>query len=415
MRNPKLTSHPDPTDRRSGNSTKAKVFCFEGLVASLRVGRILAAAAATFALFSLESSRAQPASSFEEAYWNPEAFGIADYGLEFSDVLTSEVINVLLSDAGIAQIIAIYPNFPLPQVGETVSEWGIRIDSWIDSFGGNPVPSGSVGVASPSPQTPTYRAVNSLISRMVSRQSGAVAAGSGWGPSKAPVGSAPYTPSVVHTPYVEYGYIDLDNQRRNERGGHIHTYALGYDLAWDSGAILGINYEYADISSYGLGGDGDSHTIAAYGSIPFNQWNGLLIGGYTEGSTNFGPIRLNSDAWFINPGVSRSWDIGNLVLNTTLSYLYIDSSIQDWGTLIPELGARYFLSDSLHIGSSIQYNSVVSHSFLPGAIDPDWWRFSAEVGVRVRPNALVTLGYDHDFSHRIQELHTARIGLSIDY
>lgn len=274
----------------------------------------------------------------------------------------------------------------------------------------------SYGPYMPSPQDATYRTTDSIISRIVSRQSGAATAGGYYGSSKAPLDKTPVPASVIHTPYFEYGYHDIHSKLPGTSGGHIHSYSLGYDLAWESGLILGLSYEYGNLHYYDVPANGDSHTISVYASAPLAYGiNGLIIGGYTD--STIAPLAvapINGDAWFINPGVSKSWTYGDYVLTTSLSYLYTDSGVWDWGTLTPELGVRYNVSDSFFVGASVAYNSVLHDNFI-APIDNNWWSYTLEAGWRLRSNWEVVLGFDHAFSHRDQEVFTGRLGVSYEY
>ncbi len=268
----------------------------------------------------------------------------------------------------------------------------------------------------PSPQDSTYRMIENLISRILSRQSGAATAGGYYGSPKAPLDKTPVPASVIHTPYFEYGYHDIHSELPGASGGHIHSYSVGYDLAWESGLILGLSYEYGNLHYYDVPANGDSHTVSVYAAAPLAyEFNGLIIGGYTDGTiTPPAAAPINGDAWFINPGISRSWTRGDFVYTTALSYLHTDSGVWDWGTLIPEVGVRYNVSDSVFVGASVSYNSVLHDNFVV-PIDTDWWSYTLEAGWRLRSNWEVVLGFDHAFSHDVQEVFTGRIGVSYEY
>ena len=279
----------------------------------------------------------------------------------------------------------------------------------------------------PAPQSTSLRASNGARARMQGARTGGTSAGGGWIDSKEPV-AAPS--SVVHTPYFEYSYINIDSDPANvaapTNGGHEHVYALGYDLSWDSGLIIGAAYEYAYRSLFAQQ-KLDTHTVSAYASAPvIGDLVASLIGGYSNG--NFASLvapgaNFNGDSWFINPGVSHTWTCGNVIFNAGLSYLYTDTDTRlggvttntDIGQIVAETGARVNLTDILYVSAGLQYNGITSHDFAPAAVDETWWRVNTEIGADLANGMTVYTGYARDFGHDFYDIDTVRLGLLYSY
>ncbi len=293
--------------------------------------------------------------------------------------------------------------------------------------GASPLPPGSSPYSSPdgpqetntpTSQDSTQRSSKNLNDRLSGRSG--VGAGGGWSNAKAPVESSG---GVIHTPYFEYNYIDIGTDAGGPGflAGHQHVYALGYELAWDSGAMLGLNYEYGDRVLNG-GNSLESHTVAAYGSVPiYENIFGMLVGGYSDGA-QAGPALANAsgEQLFINPGIGTSVVLGDVVVTGTLSYLYADHSSAalgdtTTGTIVAELSGRYNVTDAVYVNSGIQYNSITDHDFAAALIDEQWWRASADVGVQLANGLDIYGGYAYDFAHSLYDTHTVRFGVIYEY
>lgn len=291
-------------------------------------------------------------------------------------------------------------------------------------------PTGSLTEGSPSSQNAGYRNSNRATDRINDSQNSGNSAGTSWGSSKEPIAKGVVESGPVRTPYFEYGYMNIDEDVAGTvPDGHQHHYALGYDVAWSNGLLLGMGYEFADRRLEDepvarVPQSFDSHTISAYGSYPlFGKFYGSLSGGYTDGSfTTAAPsVPYDISTWYVSPGIFTGATFGNLAVNAGVSYLYSDSDYSTganiaYGQLVPQLGARYLVSDSVFIGSKIQYNGIVDDDDLtPGTVDEQWWRASGEVGVILSSSAEVKVGVDYDFADRIYDNMTGRIGLSLHY
>jgi len=283
--------------------------------------------------------------------------------------------------------------------------------------------------ASPSPAETSYPNGQNAVSRTTDGASnrisgtGGVSAGAGWGDKG---GKEPLAPesSVIHTPYFEYSYISIgeDDELGPLLEGHQHVYALGYELAWDSGLMVGLAYEYGDRR---LEGDNqfDSHTISGYASVPITgPIYAFIIGGFSDGA-QAGPALLDAsgDQGFVNPGIGITKVIGsNLTVNASVSYLYYDHTSALLGDattdqIVAELSARYNVTDAVYVRGGIQYNGIIDTDFTPGTIDEAWWRSSVDVGTTLNNGLEIYAGWAYDFSHSQYDTHTARFGVMLDY
>lgn len=278
--------------------------------------------------------------------------------------------------------------------------------------------------------SPAYRAANRAVSRILDSQSSGVTAGGSWGDSKAPIDKSPIDPRVIQTPYFEYGYTNFDLGDKPTAGvliGIQHHYAFGYDVSFESGLLLGLGYERADRSFDDRGGvDQDliSDTGSAYASYPvFGNIYANVVGGFTDSRFSSPVLSYTGDGSFINPGLSASKAYGNLILNTSVSYLLTETDDTtvggeaEWDQLIAEVGGRYNLTDRVYLGSKVQYNSIIDNNFIAGSgIDLQWWRYTGEVGMLLKSGVELNLGVDYDFSHSVYDnFFTSRLGVLYEF
>jgi|GEM_PF-5915210 len=272
----------------------------------------------------------------------------------------------------------------------------------------------------PGTQAASSRTTNSSQRRM--KGNAMVNAGGGsWKNPKVPL-DAP-APGVVKTPYFDYNYVDIniDAGAPGFLPGHQHVYAVGYELAWDEGFMLGGTYEFGRRLLLG-DNNFDSHTGAIYGAMPIHDiFYGFLIGGLSDGA-QAGPNLPNASGqeWFFNPGIGTAIPLGNLTLSATASYLYSDfhsSAIPDTetGTFVAELEALYDITDSLFVRSTVGYSAITENDFAAGTFDPSWWTTTTDIGIRLANGVEAYAGYSHDFAHAIFDLHTIRFGALFEY
>ena len=254
-----------------------------------------------------------------------------------------------------------------------------------------------------------------------------VSAGGGWGDKGGKEPLAP-EPSVIHTPYFEYNYISIgeDDPAGPLLEGHQHVYALGYELSWDSGLMVGLAYEYGDRRLEG-DNDFDFHTLSGYASVPITgPVYAFIVGGFSEGTELnpvFAPFDSSGDQAFVNPGIGFTKIIGsNLTVNASVSYLYYhstpDSPVFGESTtdqIVAEASVRYNVTDSVYVRGGIQYNGIIDTDFAPGVIDEAWWRSSVDVGTTLANGLEIYGGWAYDFSHNQYDTHTARFGVMLDY
>lgn len=279
----------------------------------------------------------------------------------------------------------------------------------------------------PDPQGTTQRTTQGMRSGAIGRLGGIHAGVEA--PELADVGG-----DSLH---FEYGYIDasLDNPGVGI-ASETNVYALGYERYLGRGIYLDVTYEYADnqLQAGALGINGDSHTVAASLSADLvNNIYGILIVGnsWSNGSTNLGGAQVvgsNGSTFFINPGLGTSWAFGDVIVDSSVSYLYQNGTTSSTvggvkvgagaqlDQVIVDLGATYNFTDSIYARLGVQYNNIVADNL--GAaipIDENWVQINSEIGARIGANSNVFVGHSYDAGHNIYDIHTYRAGFSYGF
>lgn len=226
--------------------------------------------------------------------------------------------------------------------------------------------------------------------------------------------------------YLEYDYINSQDQRVFGADSETHSAVVGFDFSTIDNILLGITYSYsnrdADLSPIGLPDNEDSHFVSLYAAKSFAQWFNIGVsGGYGFTSTEVrGLDSGDEDTWSISPfvGVAHSW--GAFSASLTVSSIHTWSSPHDSGVNVEDdtgkigvgLKVGYAVTEKLKVQLSAKFVDIVYNESVNGlGEDHDWVTFGGKTTYRVSERFDVYLGYYYDAFNDTFHNHNVQVGL----